>query len=118
MKMFTWPSVVLTTLIKLMGDLLNSSILCSDQTTVGTSFSGSGTVEQGLEYIKGCAVGLGVNISCNCVSAVDYARSCIKVLQKVLSGCIFNNILRLTKMIKKLLGGGMFRFFAVFFLNC
>ena len=97
-KLFAWPHVLLLTIISELGLAAVQSSLLGWPTTLGTSFSGLGTVEQGLRYVEQFAGALGLTMSIRSVSAVDWSNACREALKCVTGdACIFDDVLGRTK---------------------
>ena len=98
-KLWTWPSALAETVIKLITmEVLMTTMLCSSLTTVATCFSGLGTVEQGLSYFKQAASELGLATSYCFVAATDQAAKCRNALLQVCDGCcVYDDVLNRTK---------------------
>ncbi len=87
--LFGWPSVLLTALVALLGeDALRQSILCADGGLLVTHFSGIGTVEAGLHYMReACARMFDFRIGLSCTESADIEESCRGVLLHMTHDC-------------------------------
>ena len=99
--LFAWPVKVMHSLITSVPPSdLHASILYDSSTTVGTNFSGIGTVEQGFAYLKNASVTLGVPIPAAHVVSGDVSKTCRSVLKHLGKNkvCVHGNILDRTSL--------------------
>ena len=97
-QLYRWPVILVRVLLQAfhLSDL-QESYLCQGQ-RLSTHFSGIGTVEQGLTYLKAELVKHGLDCKLEPVACTDYDKHSIKVLLRTSHGCVFGNILDRSKL--------------------
>ena len=92
-RLMIWPAVLVRALIgALCRDDLEDSYLCQGR-YMSTHFSGIGTPEHGLRYLKNACAQHGLDVKLTPIACLDLNKHSVRVLLKTTDGCVFGNVL-------------------------
>ena len=92
-RLMIWPAVLVRTLIgTLCQDALQDSYLCQGR-YMSTHFSGIGTPEHSLRYLKKACAQHGLDCNLTPIACSDFNSHSVRVLLKTTDGCVFGNLL-------------------------